>query len=78
MEDSGFGKYSGNPSEIAETVSSWLADAEKLKSLQDAALSAARPQATLDIAKDLAEMAFDEKKKQLELRNEMQTQLQSA
>jgi 1,2-diacylglycerol 3-beta-galactosyltransferase len=64
VENSGFGKYSSDPTEIAETVSSWLASPEKLESMQQAALAASRPHATLDIAKDLAELVFDEKKKQ--------------
>ena len=64
VEDSGFGKYSGDASVIAETVSSWLASPEKLESMREAALAAARPQATLDIAKDLAEIVFAEKERQ--------------
>ena len=64
VEDSGFGKYSGDPQVIAETVGSWLENPEKLASMQSAALTAARPSATLDIAKDLAEMVFEAKKKQ--------------
>lgn len=62
VEDAGFGKYSGEPSVIADTVSSWLASPEKLQSMQKAALNAARPEATLDIARDLAAMAFAAKK----------------
>lgn len=62
VEESGFGKYSGDPTVIADTVSSWLASLDKLDSMQTAALEAARPQATLDIAKDLAEIAFEAKK----------------
>ena len=49
---------------IAKTVSSWLDSPEKLESMRQAALSAARPHATLDIARDLAEMVFAEKEKQ--------------
>ena len=71
VENAGFGKYSGNPSEIADTVGSWLADPERLKTMQDAALGAARPHATLDIAKDLAEMVFAEKEKQKALEREL-------
>lgn len=58
VEDSGFGKYSSNPAVIAETVSSWLASPDTMETMKDAALEAARPAATLDIARDLAEMAF--------------------
>ena len=64
VEDSGFGKYSGDAAVIADTVSSWLASPERLESMRQAALKAARPQATLDIAKDLAEMVFAEKERQ--------------
>lgn len=58
VENSGFGKFSGDPSIIAETVSSWLASPETMAEMKQAALAAARPTATLDIAKDLAEMVF--------------------
>ncbi len=47
---------------IADTVTSWLASPEKLEVMRDAALVAARPSATLDIARDLAEMVFATKK----------------
>jgi UDP-N-acetylglucosamine:LPS N-acetylglucosamine transferase len=43
---------------IADTVSSWLASPEKMESMKSAALAAARPSATLDIARDLADIAF--------------------
>jgi 1,2-diacylglycerol 3-beta-galactosyltransferase len=61
VEDSGFGKYSGDPSVIADTVSSWLASPEKMEAMKAAALKAARPSATLDIASDLADIAFAKK-----------------
>ena len=64
VEDSGFGKYSDSPAVIAETVSSWLASPEKMESMKDAALKASRPSATLDIAKDLADIAFAKKNSQ--------------
>ena len=63
MENAGFGKYSGDPQVIAETVGSWLASPETMATLQNAALNAARPSATLDIAKDLANMVFEAKMK---------------
>ena len=46
---------------IADTVSSWLASPEKMESMKSAALAAARPSATLDIARDLADIAFASK-----------------
>lgn len=58
VENAGFGKYSGDPNTIANTVSTWLASPEMLSDMKEAALKAARPQATLDIARDLAEMVF--------------------
>jgi len=64
VEDAGFGKYSGNPIEIATIVTSWLSDPEKLETMQRNALAAARPQATLDIARDIADMLFEHKQKQ--------------
>lgn len=64
--DSGFGEYSSDPAVIAESVCSWLASPEKLSSMQKAALAASRPQATLDIAKDVAAIVFAYKEKQSE------------
>lgn len=64
VEDAGFGTYSGNPNKIADTVSTWLSSPEMLSSMKEAALEAARPSATVDIAKDLAAMLFEYKGKQ--------------
>jgi 1,2-diacylglycerol 3-beta-galactosyltransferase len=64
VEDAGFGTYSGEASEIADKVSSWLENPERLGSMRQAALAAARPHATLDIAKDIAELVFAQKAKQ--------------
>lgn len=64
VEDAGFGTYSGDPHVIAETVRGWLASPETMTQLQNAALNAARPSATLDIAKDLADMVFKAKQRQ--------------
>ena len=61
VEENGFGTYSGDPTIIAETVSSWLETPEKLQQMQTAALEAARPAATLDIARDIAEYLFERK-----------------
>lgn len=59
VEDSGFGKYSGNSKVIADTVSTWLETPEVMAELRSAALKAARPSATLDIARDLANIVFE-------------------
>jgi 1,2-diacylglycerol 3-beta-galactosyltransferase len=64
VENAGFGTYSGEASTIADTVSSWLENPERLGSMRQAALAAARPHATLDIAKDIAELVFAQKAKQ--------------
>jgi len=64
VENSGFGKYSGDPEIIAKTVQSWLASEDTMRAMKAAALEASRPSATLDIAQDLAEMVFAEKRKQ--------------
>jgi hypothetical protein len=64
VEDAGFGTYSSNPAEIAATVSSWLSSPEKLDTMQKAALAAARPQATMDIARDILSL-LDERRKQM-------------
>lgn len=56
VESAAFGCYNPHPLEIAKTVSRWLSSPEELKAMQQAARAAARPNATLDIAKDIAEM----------------------
>lgn len=47
---------------IAATVKSWLASPEKLKSMQEAARKAARPAATLDIAREIGDMLLSSKR----------------
>ena len=63
VENAGFGTYSGDPQVIAETVRGWLASPATMSQLQNAALNAARPSATLDIAKDMADMVFKAKQR---------------
>jgi UDP-N-acetylglucosamine:LPS N-acetylglucosamine transferase len=75
VENAAFGKYCGDPAEIATTVCMWLANPDILKSMQEAAQAAARPDATLDIAKDLAAMVFKEKEKQRLLQRELSAAL---
>lgn len=62
VEENGFGKYSGDPQKIADEVSTWLSSTDMLSTMQAAALEAARPSATVEIAKDLAAMLFEHKK----------------
>jgi len=64
VQDSGFGTFSGDPNVIADTVSDWLASPSSLESMQSAAKAAARPSATLDIARDLATTVFAAKQRQ--------------
>lgn len=64
VEKSGFGKYSKNPTEIASIVSAWLSSPSILDSMKRAAINASRPNATLDIAKDIASILFTKKKKE--------------
>merc|ERR1711957_478430 len=59
--DSGFGCYRGEPEGIADTVEEWFAREGMLEKMRDDALIAARPDATLDIARDLADMVLARK-----------------
>ena len=61
VEENGFGCYRGDPNGMAETVQEWLASPTKLEQMRDSALVAARPDATLDIARDLADIAIARK-----------------
>lgn len=64
VEENGFGCYKGSPEGIADTVEEWLAAASFttegtiLETMRENALNAARPDATLDIARDLADMVY--------------------
>ena len=58
VEENGFGTYNSDPVVIADTVVSWLESPEMLRTMQDNALKASRPNATIDIAKDLADILF--------------------
>jgi 1,2-diacylglycerol 3-beta-galactosyltransferase len=64
VENAGFGKYSGDPAVIADTVSIWLSSPGMLAEMKQNALKAARPRATLDIAKDLGAIVFKAKESQ--------------
>lgn len=65
--ENGFGCYRGDPEGIAETVEEWLAatattaEGSVLEQMRESALDAARPDATLDIARDLADMVYQRK-----------------
>ncbi len=66
VEQGGFGAYCSDPKEIATTVRSWIADPQQLVVMQENAFKAARPQATLDIARDLAEIVFRHNQKKVD------------
>lgn len=57
VEEAGFGAYRSEPTEIAELVVKFLSDGATMGKMSGAARSAARPEATIDIAKDLAKLA---------------------
>mmetsp|Transcript_20387 Transcript_20387/g.38510 ORF Transcript_20387/g.38510 Transcript_20387/m.38510 type:complete len:518 (-) Transcript_20387:511-2064(-) len=59
--ENGFGCYQGEPEGIANTVEEWFARGGMLEKMRDDALIAARPDATLDIARDLADMVLARK-----------------
>lgn len=61
VETAGFGKFSGDPDVISETVSSWFKTPTLLEIMRNAALDSARPFATLCIAEDLAQILFKHK-----------------
>lgn len=71
VENAGFGKYSNNPIEIASIVSTWLSSPSLLESMQQAAIVASRPHATLDIAKDIANILFKKKMKELNVQQKI-------
>ena len=64
VEENGFGCYKGSPEGIADTVEEWLGassvttEGTVLETMRECALKAARPDATLDIARDLADMVY--------------------
>jgi 1,2-diacylglycerol 3-beta-galactosyltransferase len=64
--EAGFGCYQGNPDGIANTVEEWLGKSEMLEQMKCNALLASRPDATMDIARDLANMLY---KRREELKN---------
>ena len=64
--ENGFGCYQGTPKGIADTVQKWLEtstenEGNMLENMRESALTAARPDATLDIARDLAQMVYERK-----------------
>lgn len=65
--ENGFGCYEGEPDGIAATIEQWFAgtatatEGTMLEQMRDCALTAARPDATLDIARDIADMVYARK-----------------
>ena len=56
VRDLGFGDYRGEPDQIADLVASYLGDDETLERMAEAARRAARPEATVEIAAEIARM----------------------
>jgi 1,2-diacylglycerol 3-beta-galactosyltransferase len=61
--DAGFGTYSSDPMEIGNIIREWLMHPNVLRQMQQAAITASRPNATLDIARDIGKMLFEHIKK---------------
>lgn len=58
LETGGFGAFSKEPREIGTVVARWLQDPELLGEMRANALRAARPRASYDIAREIADMIF--------------------
>ena len=58
VEENGFGCYEGSPEGLASRVEEWFASTDMLERMRNDALTAARPDATLDIARDLADIVL--------------------
>ena len=56
VKEGGFGDYRAEPSEIAQLVATYLADEAGLAKMSEAAEKAGRPEATIEIANDLARL----------------------
>lgn len=54
VREGGFGDYREDPADIARLVAQYLADGPGLERMSEAARKAGRPEATVEIAKDLA------------------------
>jgi len=54
VRENGFGEYSADPLIIADTVSNWLNDPEKLDKMSKNARIAGRPTATNDIVQGIS------------------------
>ena len=61
VRDNGFGAFTKKPKRIAKTLTRWLSHAGERESMQKEALRAARPNATLDIARDIGAILFEGK-----------------
>lgn len=58
VADAGFGALHEHPASIGRTVREWLDKPAQLEGMAEAALAAARPDATADIARDLAKLVL--------------------
>jgi 1,2-diacylglycerol 3-beta-galactosyltransferase len=59
--EGGFGAFVKKPAKIGATIAQWFADLNLREKLSSKALEAARPSATLDIARDIGGLLFEGK-----------------
>ena len=59
VESAGFGAFTKKTRDIAKTVARWLSRDSDRHALAAAARAAARPNATLDIARDIGDLLFE-------------------
>lgn len=59
VTEGGFGVYTPSPRRIADTVADLLGDAVQLRAMGDRARLLSRPQATREIAMDMASVLLD-------------------
>ena len=59
--EGGFGAFVKKPAKIGATIAQWFSDLNLREKLSSKALEAARPSATLDIARDIGGLLFEGK-----------------
>ena len=59
--ENGFGAFVKKPAKIGATIAKWFSDLNLREKLSSKALEAARPSATLDIARDIGGLLFEGK-----------------
>jgi hypothetical protein len=76
--DGGFGAFETEPEPIASNISDWLGNPEERARMSAAALAAARPLATFDIARDLGSLIFESAEERDLRRGALQVSLASS